>query len=145
MDEYDLIVVGGGPAGSTLATLVATTGHRVLLLERDGFPRYQIGESLLPATINGICDLLGVRDRVECGGFVLKRGATFSWGADKKTLWTLNFGRTPPDQMQLHPSDPYAYNVSRPDFDPAFNTIPDAEQITDTIARAGRVPTLSDR
>jgi halogenation protein CepH len=45
-DRFDLIVVGGGPGGSTLATFVARQGHRVLLLERETFPRHAIGESL---------------------------------------------------------------------------------------------------
>src|ERR1043165_1980696 len=45
MEPFDVIVAGGGPGGSTIAALVAKAGHRVLLLERDRFPRYQIGES----------------------------------------------------------------------------------------------------
>ena len=49
-DQYDVIVIGGGPAGSTTAALVAEYGHRVLLLEREEFPRFQIGESLMPGT-----------------------------------------------------------------------------------------------
>ena len=47
---YDTIVVGGGPAGSTTATVLAQHGRRVLLLERETFPRYHIGESLMPYT-----------------------------------------------------------------------------------------------
>lgn len=117
MTDYDLIVVGGGPAGATLGTLVALAGHRVLLLEREPFPRYQIGESLLPATVNGICELLGLRRKVDGGGFVLKRGATFSWGNDPGSCWTLNFGRAPVDRVALDPDTPYAYNVPRPEFD----------------------------
>jgi flavin-dependent dehydrogenase len=49
-NSYDVIVIGGGPAGSTVATLVAEKGHRVLLLEREKCPRFKIGESLMPAT-----------------------------------------------------------------------------------------------
>ena len=45
MKEYDVIVVGGGPAGSTTAALVAESGRSVLILERDVFPRFKIGES----------------------------------------------------------------------------------------------------
>jgi flavin-dependent dehydrogenase len=48
--EYDAIVIGGGPAGSTSSALLAEYGHRVLLLEREPFPRYHIGESLIPYT-----------------------------------------------------------------------------------------------
>jgi len=50
-EEADVVVVGGGPGGSTLATLVAMRGHRVVLLEKGKFPRFQIGESLLPSTV----------------------------------------------------------------------------------------------
>ena len=62
VDEFDVVVVGGGPGGSTLASLVAMQGHRVCILEKETFPRYQIGESLLPSTVHGICRLLGVAD-----------------------------------------------------------------------------------
>src|SRR5688572_25986324 len=48
--SYDVIVVGGGPGGSTTSALLAERGHRVLLLEREPFPRYHIGESLIPYT-----------------------------------------------------------------------------------------------
>lgn len=59
--DYDAIVVGGGPAGSTTAALLAEHGHRVLLLEREPFPRYHIGESLIPYTWFTL-DRLGVLD-----------------------------------------------------------------------------------
>jgi flavin-dependent dehydrogenase len=50
MSEYEAIVIGGGPSGSTSAALLAEQGHKVLLLEREPFPRYHIGESLIPYT-----------------------------------------------------------------------------------------------
>ena len=50
MTDYDAIVIGGGPGGSTAGALLAQYGHRVLLLEREPFPRYHIGESLIPYT-----------------------------------------------------------------------------------------------
>lgn len=117
MTSYDLIVIGGGPAGSTLATLTAMAGHRVLLLEKEQFPRYQIGESLLPATVQQLASLLGIRDKIRNAGFVVKRGATFSWGVESGSLWTLNFGRVPPDLAELPPDTPHAYNVPRHKFD----------------------------
>jgi ribulose 1,5-bisphosphate synthetase/thiazole synthase len=48
MQPYDVIVIGGGPAGSTAAAVLAAKGRRVVVLEKEKFPRYHIGESLLP-------------------------------------------------------------------------------------------------
>jgi FAD-dependent halogenase len=117
MSAYDLIVIGGGPSGSTLASLVTMAGHRVLLLEKERFPRHQIGESLLPATVHQIAQLLGLKQRIADAGFVVKRGATFSWGTMPGTLWTMNFGRLPADQAVLPADAPFAYNVPRHTFD----------------------------
>ncbi|UMP03432.1 tryptophan 7-halogenase [Amycolatopsis sp. EV170708-02-1] len=112
MDDYDVIVVGGGPGGSTAAGLTAAEGHRVLLLDKDVFPRYQIGESLLPATIHGICAMLGVRDDIERAGFVRKHGGTFKWGT-RPEPWTFSFAAS--DRMAGPTS--YAYQVERARFD----------------------------
>ena len=49
-NNYDAIVVGGGPAGSTTAALLAEKGHDVLIVEKEKFPRYHVGESLIPET-----------------------------------------------------------------------------------------------
>ncbi len=117
MSAFDLIVIGGGPGGSTLASFVAMAGHSVLLLEKERFPRHQIGESLLPATVHQIAQLLGVKKKIADSGFVVKRGATFSWGTMPETLWTMNFGRLPADQVLLPPDAPFAYNVPRHEFD----------------------------
>src|SRR5262245_12544666 len=76
-ERFDVIVVGGGPAGATAATFVAMQGHRVLLIERQTFPIYKIGESLLPSTIHGICSMLGVSDEIKAANFVRKLGGTF--------------------------------------------------------------------
>ncbi|SEG68580.1 halogenation protein CepH [Actinacidiphila yanglinensis] len=88
--DVDVVVVGGGPAGSTVASFVAKQGGRVLLLEKETFPRYQIGESLLPSTTQWICGLLGVADEVEAAGFQTKTGGTFLWGASPKP-WSFTF------------------------------------------------------
>ncbi|NUR62197.1 MAG: FAD-binding protein [Catenulispora sp.] len=112
MSGIDLIVVGGGPGGSTVSTLVAAQGHRVLLLEKETFPRYQIGESLLPSTVHGICRLLGVSEELAEAAFMPKRGGTFRWGTSPEP-WTFSFA------VSEHFSGPTstAYQVERMKFD----------------------------
>lgn len=68
-ETFDTIVVGGGPAGSTVASLVAARGNKVLLLDEATFPRYQIGESLIPSTILLLCNRLGLREKLSAAGF----------------------------------------------------------------------------
>ncbi len=75
--QFDVAVIGGGPGGSSTATALARRGRRVLLLERDRFPRFHIGESQLP-WINGVLEELGVHDTIAKAGFVEKWGASFS-------------------------------------------------------------------
>jgi halogenation protein CepH len=111
-EEFDTVVVGGGPGGSTLASLVAMQGHRVLVLEKESFPRYQIGESLLPSTIHGICRLIGVADKLAEAGFTHKQGGTFRWGANE-TPWTFSFSVSP----KISGPTSFAYQVERTKFD----------------------------
>ena len=106
----DLAVIGGGPAGSVLAALVAQAGHRVVLLERETGPRYRIGESLLPATIQDIAPMIGAKEAIEAADFVLKRGATFCWGDRPDEPWTLAFGPSIETGRT-------AFNVDRSRFD----------------------------
>lgn len=110
--DYDLIVVGGGPSGSTLATLVALRGSKVLLLEKESFPRYQIGESLLPATVHGIGKLLGVQEKLAEAGFVRKHGGTFRWGSNP-VPWEFAFAAAD----HFAGSSAFAYQVERMKFD----------------------------
>ena len=78
-NSYDVIVIGGGPGGSTAATMLARQGVRVLLLERERFPRNHVGESLLPASMP-VLEELGVLTEVQQAGFLPKWGATMVWG-----------------------------------------------------------------
>ncbi|KZB80198.1 tryptophan 7-halogenase [Amycolatopsis regifaucium] len=112
VEDFDVVVAGGGPGGSTVATLVAMQGHRVLLLEKEVFPRYQIGESLLPATVHGVCRMLGVSDELANAGFPIKRGGTFRWGA-RPEPWTFHFGIS----AKMAGSTSHAYQVERARFD----------------------------
>ncbi|MFD0654689.1 FAD-dependent oxidoreductase [Streptomyces malaysiensis subsp. malaysiensis] len=95
-----------------MAAFAAMQGHRVLLLEKEEFPRYQIGESLLPSTVHGICGLLGVTEELESAGFVRKRGGTFRWGSNSEP-WSFDFALS---EKFAGPTS-YAYQVERAKFD----------------------------
>ena len=104
----DVLVIGGGPAGSTAATLLAERGYRVTLLEKAHHPRFHIGESLLPANLP-LLEKLGVADEVKAIG--MKK-----WGAEFVSPWH--------DHKQefefadaMDKSMPMAYQVRRSEFD----------------------------
>ena len=106
--ECDVVVIGGGPAGSTTATLLAERGHRVVLLEKDSHPRFHIGESLLPANMP-LFEKLGVAREIEAIGME-KLGATFV-APDIDRISGFKFADA------TDPSMPGAYQVRRSEFD----------------------------
>ncbi|MFN0196059.1 MAG: NAD(P)/FAD-dependent oxidoreductase, partial [Planctomycetaceae bacterium] len=75
-DEVDVIVIGGGPAGSTASTLIAQQGYRVQLFERENFPRFHIGESLIPETY-WVLDRLNMLPKMKASRFVQKHSVQF--------------------------------------------------------------------
>lgn len=108
-DAYDVIVIGGGPAGSTTAALVAEHGHRVLLLERARFPRFQIGESLMPGTYWSF-KRLGVLEKLKKSAYVRKYSVQF-FGASGRGSAPFYFHRHDPHESSV------TWQVLRSEFD----------------------------
>ncbi|HTH96400.1 MAG TPA: NAD(P)/FAD-dependent oxidoreductase [Stellaceae bacterium] len=104
----DVFVIGGGPAGSTIAALLARRGKTVVLADKDRHPRFHIGESLLPYNVP-LFDKLGVRDQIEAMGMA-KYGIEFvSPDHEKPNL--LDFGNGWHKEMN------YSFQVRRSEFD----------------------------
>ncbi|WP_224273813.1 chloramphenicol-biosynthetic FADH2-dependent halogenase CmlS [Streptomyces sp. LS1784] len=89
MARSTVAIIGGGPAGSVAALTLNKLGHDVTVYERSRFPRYRIGESLLPGTMS-ILNRLGLQERIDAENFVKKPSATFLWGQDQAP-WTFSF------------------------------------------------------
>jgi flavin-dependent dehydrogenase len=75
-DRENVIIIGAGPAGSIAGALLSNKGYQATIVERDGFPRFSIGESLLPQCMEFI-EQAGMLDAVQAAGFQLKTGAAF--------------------------------------------------------------------
>lgn len=106
---YDILIIGGGPAGSSAAIRARAAGLRTLVVEKSAFPRFRIGESLLPAG-NALLQELGVWEKIARAGFIEKSGARFLLGAgdaEKKVRFS----------QGLVPGLEKTYQVDRARFD----------------------------
>ncbi|MBX3458916.1 MAG: tryptophan 7-halogenase [Planctomycetes bacterium] len=109
MRQCDVTIIGGGPGGSTLAALLAKQGRSVCIIERDTFPRFRIGESLLPFSID-IWRETGVLQKIHDAGYIVKNGARFvvDESLEEECFWFRN---------GLDTDHPYAFQVQRAPFD----------------------------
>ena len=107
--DFDVAVVGGGPAGAAAASVLARNGHRVLVLERERFPRFHIGESQVP-WIHETLARIGADKAVAAAGFIEKWGASFTT-ADGAADQYADFSQAP------EVPNPKAFQVPRAAFD----------------------------
>lgn len=94
-ERCDVVVVGGGPAGSMTAAFLAQRGYDVVLVEKQRHPRYMVGESLIPQFWK-YCDLAGVTEKIRAEGFVQKQGGTVVWNGVIRQTAFRDFGYTRP-------------------------------------------------
>ena len=135
-EVYDIIIVGSGPAGSLLASLVAQKGYKVIILEKEQLPVYKIGESLLPS-IQPFLALADMEDLLPKSDFVPKRGGTFRWGKDSD-LFSFYFKDCGASDQSIK-----AYQVRRQEFD--YQLVKEAEKKGVTIKDGCNVlDTISD-
>jgi len=106
--NYDVAIIGGGPAGSTAATLLARHGRKVILLEREKFPRFHIGESLLPYSMTAF-ERLGVQQRLKAISMEKIGGEVSSACGTRKVRFYFRTG------FRLQQTK--SYQVKRADFD----------------------------
>jgi FADH2-dependent halogenase len=140
--QVDVIVIGAGPGGSVAATRLAQLGRSVLVLERREFPRFHIGESLLPSCLVTL-GKLGILDRVLAEGYVKKYGGEFSF--DFGLHIRFPFSDQGPDRY------PHAIQVPRAHFDhtllrcarDAGATVLEGANVTDLLIEGGRVTGVS--
>jgi flavin-dependent dehydrogenase len=108
-DMYDVAIIGGGPAGSTAAALLARAGRRVIVFERERFPRFHIGESLLPFSMKAFTRL-GLHEKFQRAGFIKKFGGEFLSACSSEGIkfYFKDAYRSQTD---------HSYQVTRADFD----------------------------
>ncbi|MBV4554569.1 tryptophan 7-halogenase [Pseudomonas sp. SWRI102] len=107
MERRQVVIIGAGPSGAIAAALLKRRGHDVLVIERQHFPRFSIGESLLSHCLDFV-EEAGMLDAVNAAGFQRKNGAAFAWG---ERYSAFDFGDT------FSEGKPTTFQVQRADFD----------------------------
>ncbi|MCI0398171.1 MAG: tryptophan 7-halogenase [Chloroflexi bacterium] len=97
----DVVVIGGGPGGSSAATRLARQGFHVVLFEKEKFPRPQVGESIIPHMWR-YADLLGATEKIQQERFLAKAGGIIAWDGRIHQLRFSSFGYTDPERVGLH-------------------------------------------
>jgi 1H-pyrrole-2-carbonyl-[peptidyl-carrier protein] chlorinase len=111
--DADVIIIGGGPAGAALASLLAMDGVRVLVLEKDIHPREHVGEAMVPGN-NFVLDRIGFLSKMDDAGFRRKQGV--GWTAPRSPIWKFVAVRTS-DFVPPNAPRRYSFNVERDVFD----------------------------
>jgi len=115
-NSYDCVIIGGGPSGSTVAAIVAAAGVRALLIEREKFPRYHVGEVILPAA-RPILERLGLLEKLSANSFLSSRGVQFVSGCGQE-LQPFNFSSPSFSTSAGSCAEPSsAWHVDRAEFD----------------------------
>lgn len=131
--KHEIIVIGGGPGGSTLATLLVKKGYDVAIFEREAFPRFHIGESLLPATMP-IFKESGFYPTLDSGNYIRKYGANFvDYSSDEEIYFGFEGG--------FNAEIPMAFEVERSKFDQ--DILNHAKNSGVTVYQPSRVKTVS--
>ncbi len=107
-EAFDVAIIGGGPAGSSAGTLLAKAGRRVVIFEKEKFPRFRVGESTLPATLNTI-ERMGAGEKIKNGGFLEKFGGEIVSACGQRVRFYFRNGFKAKRQS--------AYQVLRSEFD----------------------------
>jgi len=105
---FDVAIIGGGPAGSSAGTLLAQAGRSVVIFEKEKFPRFRVGESTLPTSLNTL-ERMGVVPKINAGGFLIKHGGEIVSACGKRVRFYFRNG--------LNAKRATAYQVLRSEFD----------------------------
>jgi len=120
--DFEVGIIGGGPAGTTLASYLAKAGVSCIVFEKEHFPRPHVGESLVPA-VNRVLNEIGIIDDIEKAGFPKKYGA--AWTADNSKVYQHDWDDIPEDykvgirfdEREMYGNRNYTFHVDRAKFD----------------------------